>query len=548
MRCVRRIIYAALLCAQLIACDGADTQVFQVSVTGSVEYQDKIYDARGFTGDYPRKAVRYAEVQLVDGNVAVASTKTDEYGFYRLQGSGVRLKIRVLAQSDAGINTLISVANHNGDVYAVSKALAIDGDSQLDFLVPVTESVSGAFNILDVMTSAKQFIAENDSTLNDPLNVYWQPGNSEYGTYYCSNKISRSSCPQGSGVYLVGGRQSGGDTDQFDDDVILHEFGHYIEDKLNIQDSPGGTHFLSDTDSDIRLAWSEGWGGFMPGAVKAWLADQHPQLLSSDQSLPTSYFVDSYGQYAMISMDFGDPASYYCWGGSACYSYSSSEVAVANVLNGLRESYGFSAIWNSVSVYLPYQTPFAASLETFWDGWMVQRSPDNNELANLYDIYGRSRIFYRADNFESDDSYVAAKPYVNCSNCSSQQRYLYNSVGGYDHDYVYVDLSAGKTYQVETYNLANAADTYIRILNQDGSQAYSADGSLMANDNRSGTIYCYPLESPCQIHNDDKMLSSLLQFSPVASANYIIEVSTSVSRPVSAGRYGSYSLLVQETP
>jgi hypothetical protein len=70
----------------------------------------------------------------------------------------------------------------------------------------------------------------------------------------------------------------------------------------------------------------------------------------------------------------------------------------------------------------------------------------------------------------------------------------------------------------------------------------------MANDNRPGTVFCAPLESPCKIHNDSKMLSSLLQFTPSVSSTYIVEIATSSARPSSAGRYGSYKLLVQELP
>jgi len=531
-----------------MGCDGADTRVFEVNVSGVAQYEDKIYGAHGFTGDYPLKPIRFAEVQLVDGNVAIASTRTDENGNYQLQGSGVRLKVRVLAKSDAGINGNISVANVNGDVYAVSKSLAIDGESVLNFEVPVKQAVSGAFNILDVITNGKQFIAQYSDTYYYPLTVYWQSGESQYGTYYCSKTISRVSCPQGMGIYLVGGYHGGGDTDQYDDDVILHEFGHYVEDQLGIQDSPGGAHYLSDTDSDIRLSWSEGWGGFMPGAVKTWLAETDPERLSSQAGLPSSYFVDTYGQYAMISMDLGDPEAYYCWGGSSCYSYSSSEVAVANVLNGLNKSFGFQAIWDSVSTYLPRQTPFPASLETFWDGWLTQRAPDNDEMDGLIEIFGRSSIYYRADNYESDNSFVTAKPYSPCTNCVAQQHYLYSINSNNDNDYVYVDLVAGKSYSVETYNLGNAADTYIRILNFNGTQAYSSNGAIMANDNRPGVVLCQPSESPCKIHNNDITLSSLLTFTPTQSNKYIVEVSTSSNRPQSAGRYGSYSLLIQELP
>ena len=537
-----------LLVQSLSACDGADPRVIDVAISGTLQYEDRNYDAQGFTGELSRKAIRYASVELLDGNTPIAATQSDASGNYRLQGQGVRLRVRVLAQSDAGVGSPVTVANYAGDVYAVSRGINLDGESQLDFLVPASQNISGAFNILDVLSSAKQFIADYDANFSERLTAHWQPGVSDYGTYYCSVRTGRKLCPGGSGIYLIGGHNSGGDTDQFDDDVILHEFGHFLEDKLGIQDSPGGTHYLSDTDSDIRLAWSEGWGGFIPGAVKTWMKQKHPELLSASAALPASYFVDSYGQYAMISMDLGDPSGYYCWSGGNCYNYSTSEVAVANVLNGVNQNYGFAAVWSAVSTYMPYSTPYSASLETFWDGWVAQRDPDSAELSQLYTILARSAIYYRADSYENDDNVVLAKPYAICSNCNLQRRYLYRSSGSLDVDYAYIDLVAGTQYDIKTEDLANAADTYIRVLTQDGAQAYSADGRLMANDNRPGTVFCYPLESPCKIHNDETMLSSQLLFTPTVSATYIVEISTSSSRPSAAGRYGSYSLSVQALP
>lgn len=54
--------------------------------------------------------------------------------------------------------------------------------------------------------------------------------------------------------------------DRFDWDVDLHEFGHYVADRLNIEANPGGFHTdtnLSDLYGSksigIRLAWGEGW-------------------------------------------------------------------------------------------------------------------------------------------------------------------------------------------------------------------------------------------------------------------------------------------------
>ena len=49
------------------------------------------------------------------------------------------------------------------------------------------------------------------------------------------------------------------DTDEFDQHVIAHEFGHYIEDNFSRADNIGGAHGLGDK-LDIRVAFGEGFG------------------------------------------------------------------------------------------------------------------------------------------------------------------------------------------------------------------------------------------------------------------------------------------------
>jgi hypothetical protein len=55
--------------------------------------------------------------------------------------------------------------------------------------------------------------------------------------------------------------------DQFDWDVMFHEYGHYVQDTFDIEDNPGGPHNIGDCISDVqgtkdlgtRMAWAEGW-------------------------------------------------------------------------------------------------------------------------------------------------------------------------------------------------------------------------------------------------------------------------------------------------
>ena len=65
-------------------------------------------------------------------------------------------------------------------------------------------------------------------------------------------------------IYLLG--EEGRDTDEYDQHVILHEWGHYFEDKLSRSDSIGGLHSLNDR-LDARVAFSEGWGNALSAII-----------------------------------------------------------------------------------------------------------------------------------------------------------------------------------------------------------------------------------------------------------------------------------------
>jgi hypothetical protein len=51
------------------------------------------------------------------------------------------------------------------------------------------------------------------------------------------------------------------DTDEYDDTVLMHEFGHFLERAFSESDSPGGSHNGSPTDP--RLAFGEGYGTYV---------------------------------------------------------------------------------------------------------------------------------------------------------------------------------------------------------------------------------------------------------------------------------------------
>ncbi len=104
-------------------------------------------------------------------------------------------------------------------------------------------------SILTAMTWGAAYIAYlNDGNWLGQVRVDWPADHSRYR------------CSPGCHIELVEG-------DRFDWDVINHEYGHYVMDELNIEESPGGDHALCMSKKlgkldGIRFAWAEGWPTF----------------------------------------------------------------------------------------------------------------------------------------------------------------------------------------------------------------------------------------------------------------------------------------------
>ena len=531
----------------LTACEKDTVEPITVDVNGIVQYEDKELDVTGATGNTKMQAVRYAFVDLVDvGDVILDSGVTDEQGAYQLKGHGAGLSVRVVAATSFAAGTMVRISDYQGNTYAVTKDIEQkNGTQQLDILITMDSQISGVYNMLDVFTSSVELISSVSSKEMPVVNAFWEPQKSYYGTYFCPTDTKWGSCPQGKGMYLLGGNANGGDTDEYDDDVLWHEFGHYLESYVGVDDSPGGAHYLTENDYDLRLSWSEGWGGFFPTAIKRWLAETNAERLSQVDSVPLSYFIDTYGSFAGISINMANPSPKFCAGSRDCFIYSSSEVAVAKVLTGMHQSFGMQAIWDVFSEYIPNNTALPATLETFWDGWLQQRAPDAIESTQLQTIFNDRKIFYQSDDFEFDDYVEVAGSISVCisQNCSGELHYLYKENSD-DADLLSFNAVSGNSYTIETMNLSNGADTYLRILDSNGNIVFAENGSIMANNDREGTVYCYSTDSKCRVHNDKDMLSSMLRFVPPTSGIYYVQVTSNNNRPDGAGRYGTYWLRV----
>lgn len=147
-----------------------------------------------------------------------------------------------------------------------SALLTVDNGGSYDLSMALNRNESGPFNIADAIYDAWNFwklrggASGGDEAVDITAEVHWEPGYVESDpaatTFYepAQEEISISSLSS--------------DDDTWDDSVIMHEYGHMIEDNYSCDESLGGAHALSDLLNDEEFAWSEGFSNYFQSAVR----------------------------------------------------------------------------------------------------------------------------------------------------------------------------------------------------------------------------------------------------------------------------------------
>jgi len=241
---------------------------------------------------------RQVVVEVVDAATSQrigVTTTTDGTGAYSLpvpQNRSVVIRARAeMVKSDAAPTWNFRVLNNtNADALYVIQGAAFNSgtaDSTRNLRALTgwngttyvdADRAAAAFAILDTVYQAKQLVlSAAPATTFAPLDLFWSPNNRTLANPFCpdiGNIGTSFYTPSGStdectgpgpnalpgGIYILGAYANGaGDTDEFDQHVIAHEFGHYFEDRFSRSDSVGGPHGAGDR-LDPRVAFGEGWG------------------------------------------------------------------------------------------------------------------------------------------------------------------------------------------------------------------------------------------------------------------------------------------------
>ena len=268
-----------------------------VSVTGTVSYEFPPPNA-GCNGlNFPStltRPIRAATVQLVresDGSV-FATTTASETGGYSFTGvppnTNFLVRVRAELKKTGAAPTWDVEIRDNVDTSANPPPLTsrplyvLDGASfnsgsrnQTVNLTAETgwtgtsygsDRAAAPFAILDVAYTGMQYVLQGEPALNFPeLDIYWSINSKVTANFDIDNGEAPvsyySGDPDEDGIInrsmvLLG--DASADTEEFDDHVVLHEWGHYFHNFRGRSDSVGGSHALGER-IDARLAWGEGW-------------------------------------------------------------------------------------------------------------------------------------------------------------------------------------------------------------------------------------------------------------------------------------------------
>jgi len=276
-------------------CGSAQAKTYSgatTTISGNAQFYYRALDwtssgCRGLCGNPVALNIPYAEVHVLDGSGNILQCgETDANGNFSglaiPQKSGTYI-VQVLSRSMTN-KVKISVLEdiYGANPYSITTSFNMNGSqssvSGLSLSASARQSEGdgkipgGAFNIFADIYWANQFLRLSSGNANfvaDKVTVYWKAGFNPYSYYNSPNALASFYVSSEDHLYILGGKNGdvkNSDTDHFDDSVIIHEYGHFLEAHYGHSDSPGGSH-NGDFIIDPRLAWSEGWANYFQAAV-----------------------------------------------------------------------------------------------------------------------------------------------------------------------------------------------------------------------------------------------------------------------------------------
>jgi hypothetical protein len=269
--------------SSMLSSSSASSVIETVNLSGTLTYDYVPHNVNHIGLNYAaieQRPIRGAVVELIDnsGQVKATTNSTADGAFSLAVQKNINVKVRVKAQllkkespswnfkvtDNTANNALYVLDGQLASTGATDSTRALNAGSGWDGSSYATTRSAAPFAILDDIYIGVNRVAAAGNTENlSPLELHWSTKNSEADGDYDKGEIG-TSFYDGSAIYILGDANS--DTDEYDPHVLLHEWGHYLEDELFRSDSLGGEH--SDGEFlDIRVAMSEGFANAFSGMM-----------------------------------------------------------------------------------------------------------------------------------------------------------------------------------------------------------------------------------------------------------------------------------------
>jgi hypothetical protein len=380
-----------------------------VTVSGRVRYARPLFATNSPFGlIYASPSLmpsRGVIVRAMNGGTEISRTTSEDDGDYSLTvPGGTNITIQVMArllrdntQPLPRWDVRVQNGTTGNNPYTYSTAAFSSGagvTQNVDIPMNINAAgtatgtrASGPFAALDTIYEGIQLVLTGAPTANFPaLIVDW--GSQTEGTFFDGSN------PQH--IALLSDLTQ--DTDEYDEHVVAHEFGHYIEHNFSRADNIGGAHGLGDR-LDIRVAFGEGFG-------YAFAAMVHQDPNARDSFVHTDGSLRSGG--FNVETNPTTPASGQddvgCWCSESSVWAILYDLYDSGAEAGDTLSLGFAPIW-SVLVGNQRTTPAFTSIFSFISALKAARPGD---AAAIDALVAPQNIDTIADAFGTGETHTSA--------------------------------------------------------------------------------------------------------------------------------------------